>query len=46
MKLKLRLNYKISVNALESSGIHSCNVSTLLLVSKLLKKNKGGRELA
>lgn len=44
MKSMLRLNYKRSVSGLESSGVNSCNVSTLLLV--YLKKEKGGRELA
>lgn len=46
MKLELGLNCKKSANGLESSGVNSCTVSTLLLVSKLLRKKKGGRGLA
>lgn len=42
MKLELGLNCKKSANGLESSGVNSCTVSTLLLVSKLLRKKKVG----
>lgn len=40
MKLELGLNCKKSANGLESSGVNSCTVSALLLVSKLFKKKK------